>query len=143
MIITRNVPSETQIEGVTFHPGTQFISDEVYNKKLKNNPVFKAQLKTASGKKLMEITVPAEDKPAMAKQSLAETVKALSESDAIDIIRGTVDAVDLKEIVKLDKRRGVVAAAEKQIKDRQGYMDAMAPKLPRNAGEPIDLGTHE
>lgn len=141
MIITRNVPSEFQVEGINFHPGSQHIPDELYHKKLKNNPAFLHQLETGkNGHSLMTITVPAEKEIGNGKQSLAETVKSLPENKAIEIIQRTVDGVDLQEIIKGEKRRKVVAAAEKQIKDRQGFMDGMAPRMPPTSGEPIDLG---
>lgn len=140
MILNRRTPNDHQIEGRTFHPGTQFVPDDFYRTKLEKNVDFKAQLKAG----LMKIEVPPEElsadllKPGKdgklppVKKSLAETIIALPEERAIEVIRDIVDGKDLKEIIRLDKRSKIVEAAEKQIEDRQGTMDGMAPKLPRS-----------
>jgi hypothetical protein len=140
MIVNRKTPNDHQIEGFTFHPGAQFVPDQFYRTKLENNSDFKAQVKA----RLMSIEEPPEElskdllKPGKdgklpeVKKSLAETVVALSEERAIAIIRDIVDGKDLKEIIRLDKRSKIVEAAEKQIEERQGTMDGMAPKLPKS-----------
>jgi hypothetical protein len=136
MIITRTRPNNHQVEGFVFHPGAQFVPDEFYAKKLANSKRFKAQLKH----KLMEITVPPAELPKNAKagdkaepkKSLADTIATLPEDEAIAIIGQAVDGADLKEIIRTDKRRPVVDAAEKQMVDRQGTLDAMAPKMPKS-----------
>lgn len=131
MVITRTRVNDHTIEGFTFHPGSQFVSDETYFKTLKENADFKAQVKA----KFLVIEVPAADpnskdskKTAAPKKSLADTIVDLQESEAITIVMQTVDALDLKEIIKHDKRRAVVEAAEKQMEDRAQTLTDMAPK---------------
>ena len=151
MIINRTTPNDHVIEGVVFHPGNQFIADDVYRTRLEKNQDFKNQIKA----KLLVVVAPPEElskdllKPGKdgelppVKKSLAETVVAMSEEKAIEIIKETVDGVDLKEITKLDKRRDVVAAAEKQIEERQGTMDGRAPKMPRSHPGNLEVGGSE
>ncbi len=146
MIITRLTPNDHTMKGIVFHPGAQFIPDDVFIKLLKEDKDFKDQLKA----KLMTVTVlPAaavageKGKKLVKVDSLAETIVALPEEEAIAVIQEIVDGVDLKEISKLDKRRNVVKAAEEQIEKRQGTMDGMAPKIGKTHPGPIDLGVIE
>jgi hypothetical protein len=152
-IINRRVPGDLYLEGITFHPGNQFVADQAYYSKLEKNEAFKAQLKA----RLMSVVVPPEKieddllkpgkdgKMPKVKQCLAETVAALGEDKAIEIIQDTIDAIDLKEIIKLEtgNRRNVAAAAEKQIQDRQTSLDGRAPRLPQSNPGHIEFGGSE
>ena len=142
MILYRGRPNDHTTCGMTFHPGSQFVPDEFYKKTLKDNPDFKAQIKA----KFMAVEVPPVEsekgKEAKPKESLAETIVALPEDEAIALIKTIIDGVELKEISKLDKRRAVVAAAETQIEARQTAMDMMAPKIPNATGN-ISFGDRE
>jgi hypothetical protein len=141
MIINRTRPNTHKIESTTFHPGAQFIPDEVYNGNkekgvigLKDNSDFKEQLKVG----FLVIDVKPEEKPeeGAKKQSLADAVAVLKENEALDVISKTCDAVDLKEISARDKRRSVRTAADTQITDRQKTLNGMAPKIPAVSGGP-------
>lgn len=144
MIITRRRPNDHTTGGMTFHPGAQFVSDDFYRKHLKDNADFQEQIESG----LMEITLSCDEakdksvKSTIQKTSLAETVAALPEKNAIRIIKTIIDGVELKEISKLDKRRDVVAAAEAQIEARQMTMNGMAPIIPPANGD-IAIGDFE
>ena len=142
MVVIRKSPNTHVCCGFTFHPGAQFVSDSFYFKSLKDDRDFKAQLAS----KLMEVVVkPTSDKKdgENAPKTLAEVIVKLPEEKAIGIVRETIDGVDLKEISKLDKRRGVVTAAEKQIEERQNSMNAMAPQMPKTIPAPLQIGDFE
>ena len=143
MVINRKAPNTHTINGFTFHTGAQFVADAFFVKSLEENGDFKAQLDSG----LMEIVVPvaeSDDKQqGRPKRSLAETVVSLPEAKALAVVAKTVDGVDLKEISKLDKRRSIVQAAEKQIELRQGTMNGMAPRLPTTKQGPIEIGEFE
>ena len=130
MIINRTRVNDHQVEGFTFHPGAQFVSDEFYNKTLKDNADFKSQVKA----KFLLIEVPPAEpakegkKAAPPKKTLAETLVDLPEEEAIAIIEHTIDGLDLKEVVKYDKRRPVIEAAEQQMEARATALLDMAPK---------------
>ncbi len=141
MIITRTRPNTHRIEGIVFHPGAQFVPDEVYagNKEkgipsLKDNADFQAQIKAG----FLVIDVKPEGKPEQGepKTSLADAVAVLKEADAVEVVGKTCDAVDLKEIAASDTRRPVKLAAEKQIAGRQNTLNGMAPKIPPVKGGP-------
>jgi hypothetical protein len=145
VIINRKAPNTHTCCGFTFHPGAQFVADAFYAKTLKDNADFKSQ--TTSH--LMEIIVPVAEAgdgkqpPPKPKHNLAETVVALSEEKALEVISATIDGIDLKEISKLDKRRRIVEAAETQIEMRQGTMNGMAPRIPTGSQPPINIGEFE
>jgi hypothetical protein len=151
MIVNRKSPNDHRLEGVTFHPGNQFVDDNIYRTKLEKNKDFKDQIKSG----LMSIVEPPKDiSPDLLKpgedgklpdvlKSLAETVAGLDEEKAIKVISEIIDGVDLKEIIKLDKRRNVVAAAEKQIEERQNTMNGKAPKLPKSNPGGLEFGGSE
>jgi hypothetical protein len=137
MIIVRTRVNDHTIEGLTFHPGSQFVSDEAYFKTLKDNLDFKSQVKAG----FLKIEVPPEvvkelspedvkagKKTKSKKKSLAETIVDLSEEEAIAILQKTVDAVDLKEVIKLEKRRSVIEVAEAQMEGRSQTLQDLAPK---------------
>ncbi len=139
MVIIRNLPNTHTVESVTFHPGAQFISDTVYHKTLKDNTSFKEQLKS-----FMEIVVaakPLKDGKIDGKEfsSLAESVAVMPEELAVRVVEKTVDYLDIQEIIKLDKRRAVVAAATKQVEERQAVLNNLAPKLAPGGDKSIRL----
>jgi|WetSurMetagenome_2_1015567.scaffolds.fasta_scaffold275038_2 hypothetical protein len=146
MIIERTRPNMHEVGGVKFHPGSQFVADEIYlgNKEkgikpLRDNPDFNAQVKAGL---LVIKQKPDERSPeAAARKTLADAVAAMSEKDAIAEVAKIIDATDLQEIATLDPRRAVKKAAEAQKKNRQQTMTNMAPVIPAvqgGAANPID-----
>ena len=151
MIVNRKAPNDHILEGVTFHPGNQFISDDIYRSKLEKNQDFKNQLKAG----LMSVVTPPDDisadllKPGKdgklpeVKKNLAETVASLPEEKAISVIGEIIDGIDIKEIIRNDKRRVVIAAAEKQMEERQQTMDNKAPHMPKSNPGNMEFGGSE
>jgi hypothetical protein len=141
MIITRNRPNTHKIESTIFHPGAQFIEDEIYigipaNKEkgvvairgLKDNPEMQEQLKAG----FMTIDLPAGN--AKGKKTIADVIATLDDKKAIEIAIKVCDYLDLDDIAKMDTRRSVRDAAEKQKVERQETLNGMAPKFKPSTG---------
>lgn len=128
MIITRTRPNLHSIGStVTFHAGANFIRDELFFGELEKNPDFQEQIKVGH----LVVDLPAVKEKAKGGQihkSLADSVASLPEIKAVEVVSKTLDGVDLKEIIRFDKRREVVAAAENQLSNRQNFMNSLQPK---------------
>ena len=129
MVIVRNVPAEHVVSGFIFHHGAQFVSDAFYYSNLKDNLSFKKQIDVGHLIILVEAK-PMKDGKINGKActSLADEIQSLSADKAIQIIKKTIDGIDLSEVCRLDKRADVVRVAQKQIEDRQMTMNGLTPR---------------
>ena len=163
MIINRKMPNlfsvswsnkgavNFQSQSFQFHPGENFISDAEYFLHIEKNPDFISQVNAGH----MTIDVPPrkvakavkgkEQAPATPlPTSMMEAVKELSKEKAIEIVKNTLDAVELQEIIRFDGRPAVVKAAEGQLDNRQTFMDSLSPSPVKvNEKQQIALPGHE
>ena len=128
-------------EEFKFHPGENFVPDKIYFDHLASHPEFQSQIKAQH----LIIEVPPRkagkgEKAAVPATAMHEEIKALDKDKAIEIVGQILDGVELKEIMRFDGRPAVVTAAEKQIENRQTYMNGMQPPVaPIDPGQKIKL----
>ena len=126
---------------ITFHVGANFVPDAVYFDGLEGNPDFEEQVK--SGFMVVELPAKKDAKPNQIHKSLAEAVSSLDEKRALEIVACTLDGVDLKEIIRFDRRRDVVNAAGKQLDNRQAVMNSYQPaNQTYSETAPINMGEY-
>lgn len=143
MIITRTRPNLHSIGStITFHAGANFVRDEMFFTALEKNPDFQEQVKVGH----LVVDLPAaKEKPkgGQVHKSLADAVASLDEKKAVEVVNKTLDGVDLKEIIRFDKRREVIAAAENQLSNRQNFMNSLqTPVVITGEPAPIQMGEY-
>ena len=157
MIVSRTIPAPHTIswsgtnsdktysgEGFTFHPGANFVPDSLYYSKFEKNPDYIAQIK--SGLIVVDFHPSKQEQGkqiAPAAINMQEQIAIIPEALAITIIAKTIDGDSLKDISKIDKRRNVRDAAEKQIANRQAFMNGLAQKSVNvDPKRPISFGVN-
>lgn len=147
--IHRKVPCATYIlltVGVkpfmkSFLPGMNHVSDAEY-KALRENEQFKSEI--SCGNMMVSSHVESETTTAIEEEStksrfvkLAEEMHSMSAADAKKAISETLDPRILKELKKLDARKGVQESLEKQLKsiETQEHSDLTPESIPAPKGD--------
>lgn len=115
MLIHRKRANMHTVAGFTFNPGPQFVPDDLYQKQLKGNADFQAQLDAG----FMEVLSIAPEFT-RDKHALVEILVALPEPKAVSIIKTISNLEDLEEIARLEKRPDVVKIVQAKIAEKKG-----------------------
>ena len=118
MIVKRNKPSITKIEGIFFYPGNNIIKKEDEDK-LNKNEYFQHLLKTKIvGQPVHEIVVEGETKTVTDQEGneVESEFAGLNAKEAIKVIKSTYSIPALEKLAETEERSSVIKAIDRQIK---------------------------
>jgi hypothetical protein len=131
MIVKYDAPNILTIGGknnkkIVLIAGNNIVDDQLWEELTENHPII--QHKVNTGLITINRTVPVQSEQA---QSTAEILSQMKPKEAIAFLDGFLNMVELRNMVKIEKRKKVLAKIESQIK----LIDSMGEKSEDNGDQ--------